>query len=116
MLSTTESNKISVRNLKSPLIIKKSMYMSFVIIPVLVLLFFGIEDKNSDFFAKSKYPEDYRAVYDKKVYNIGIMVSNLAKILIISIVGILLSWIGHELIKLVSTSSTQSKITIDYQI
>ena len=64
-----------------------------------MLLFYGVEDKNADFFDKAIYPDDYRAVYNQKVFHIGIMVSNLALIVILSVIGILISWIIIEGLK-----------------
>lgn len=40
------------------------MHISFVIIPLSILLFYGIEDKNANFFAQVEYRDDYRAVYE----------------------------------------------------
>jgi hypothetical protein len=88
------------------------MHISFAIIPLSILLFYGIEDKNADFFTKATYPDDYRAAYEGTVYPMGIMVSEWALIAILSIVGILVSWIGHEIFKIVIGSIAQPRMTI----
>ena len=88
------------------------MHISFVIIPLSILLFYGIEDKNANFFAQVEYRDDYRAVYEKTVYPMGIMVSEWALIAILSIVGFLVSWISHEILKVVIGSAAQPRMTI----
>jgi hypothetical protein len=70
----------------------------FVIIPLAVLLFYGIEDNTSWFFGHD-YINDYRYRIDGVVHNIGIMVGHFALIATVSIVGILISWIIIEGLK-----------------
>ena len=101
--------KSSTRKFSAPWSAKKSMCLTLVIIPLSIMLFYGIEDKNADFFAKAKYPDDYRAVYNNTVYRMGIMVSHSALIVTLSIVGILISWIGHEAFKLLKDSINENK-------
>jgi len=102
--------KSSAHKFNVPWNVKKSMCLSLVIIPLSIMLFYGIEDKNADFFARVKYPDDYRAVYNKMVYRMGIMVSHSALIVTLSIVGILISWIGHEAFKLIKDSINEKRI------
>lgn len=116
LLSLMENNKSSIRKFKLRCNINTSMYLSFAVIPLALLIFYGIEDNLADFFANAIYPDDYRTVYDNKVYHLGIMVSHWAIIVILSILGILLSWIGHEGLKLVTNSITRPKITIDDEV
>ena len=70
----------------------------FVIIPLAVLFFYGIEDKTAWFFGHD-YINDYRYRIDGVVHNIGIMVGHFALIATVSIVGLLISWIIIEGLK-----------------
>ena len=110
VIETNSKSRTSFQNFCSA---RKVTVIAFAIIPLVALLIYGIEDKNADFFAKSKYPDDYRAIYHKNIYNIGIMVSQLAKIATISIVGILISWIIIEILKTENILKSQKK---DYVI
>jgi hypothetical protein len=72
--------------------------MSIVAIPVAILLFYGIEDKNAWFFGH-EYVNDYRyRIENNVVYHMGVMVSHYALIVTLSIVGILISWIIYEIL------------------
>lgn len=75
-----------------------TLITSFVIIPLAVLLFCGIEDNTSWFFGHD-YINDYRYRIDGIVYNIGIMVGHFALIVTISLVGLLIAWITYETLK-----------------
>jgi hypothetical protein len=78
--------------------------MSFAAIPLAILLFYGIEDKNAWFFGHD-YINDYRyRIENNVVYHVGIMVSHYALIVTLSIVGILISWIIYEAWKLSNIS------------
>jgi hypothetical protein len=69
-------------------------------IPVTILLFYGIEDKNAWFFGHD-YINDYRyRIENNVVYHIEVIVGHYAVIVTLSIVGILISWIIYELVKL----------------
>ena len=83
--------------------------MSIVAIPVAILLFYGIEDKNAWFFGHD-YINDYRyRIENNVVYHIGVMVSHYALIVTLSIVGILISWIIYELVKLSNITINRSE-------
>jgi hypothetical protein len=84
---------------------RKTFHMSIVAIPVAILLFYGIEDKNAWFFGH-EYINDYRyRIENNVVYHMGVMVSHYALIVTLSIVGILISWIIYEIL-------TASKVTM----
>jgi hypothetical protein len=71
---------------------------TFVIIPLAILLFYGIEDNTAWFFGHD-YINDYRYRIDGVVYNIGIMVGHFALIVTLSVVGLLVAWILYEVLK-----------------
>ncbi len=72
----------------------------FTAIPVSILLFYGIDDKNEYFFGHN-YVNDYRyKTQENEVYRVGIMVSHHALLATLSIIGLLISWIGYEMFKL----------------
>lgn len=75
-----------------------TLITSFVIIPLAVLLFCGIEDNTAWFFGHD-YINDYRYRIDGIVYNIGIMVGHFALIVTLSLVGLLIAWITYETVK-----------------
>ena len=75
-----------------------TLITSFVIIPLAVLLFYGIEDNTAWFFGHD-YISDYRYRIDGIVYNIGIMVGHFALIVTLSLVGLLIAWITYETVK-----------------
>lgn len=70
----------------------------FVIIPLAVLLYYGIEDNTAWFFGHD-YINDYKYRIDGVVYNIGIMVGHFALIVTVSLVGLLIAWVGYETLK-----------------
>lgn len=79
---------------------RRAFHISIVAIPVAVLLFYGIEDKNAWFFGHD-YINDYRyRIENNVVYHIGVMVSHYALIVTLSILGILIGWIIYEVLKL----------------
>jgi hypothetical protein len=72
----------------------------FAIIPIAILLYYGIEDKNAWFFGHD-YINDYRyRIGNNGIYHIGVMVSHYSLIVALSIVAILVSWIIYEGLKL----------------
>jgi hypothetical protein len=71
---------------------------SFVIIPLAIILFFGIEDNTAWFFGHD-YISDHGYKIDGVVYNIGIMVGHFALLVTLSVVGILIAWIMYETLK-----------------
>lgn len=75
-----------------------TLITSFVIIPLVVLLYYGIEDNTAWFFGHD-YINDYRYRIDGIVYNIGIMVGHFSLIVTISLVGLLIAWIAYETLK-----------------
>ena len=84
--------------------VRRTFHISIFAIPVAILLFYGIEDKNSWFFGHD-YINDYRyRIENNVVYHIGVMVSHYALIVTLSIVGILISWIIYEEWKLSNIS------------
>lgn len=94
------------------------MYISFAIIPLAIILFYGIEDKSGWFFGH-QFIDDYRykiSSNNNLVYNLGVMVSHYALVVILSIIGILFSWMGHEALKAVKNSTNKPVITIDEEI
>jgi hypothetical protein len=83
--------------------------LSFAIIPLAILLFYGIEDKTAWFFGHD-FIDDYRyKVSNNVVYHIGVMVSHYSLILTLSIVGILIGWIIYEVWKLLNISITNDQ-------
>lgn len=75
---------------------RRTFCFSIVAIPVAILLFYGLEDKNAWFFGHD-YINDYRyRIENNVVYNIGVMVSHYALIVTLSIIGILISWLAYE--------------------
>ena len=79
---------------------KVSTCILFTSIPVTILLFYGIDDKNESFFGHD-YINDYRyRSQGNVVYHVGIMVSHYALLVTLSIIGLLISWIGYEMLKL----------------
>lgn len=75
----------------------------FSLIPISILAFYGIEDKNAWFFGHD-YIEDYRYRIGNTVYNMGLMVGHFAVISIVSIIGLLIAWITYEFLKAVKHS------------
>ena len=75
-----------------------TLITSFVIIPLGVLLYYGIEDNTAWFFGHD-YINDYRYRIDGVVYNIGIMVGHFALIVTVSLVGLLIAWVVYETLK-----------------
>jgi ABC-type multidrug transport system permease subunit len=75
-----------------------ALITSFVIIPLVVLLYYGIEDNTAWFFGHD-YINDYRYRIDGVVYNIGIMVGHFALIVTVSLVGLLIAWVVYETLK-----------------
>lgn len=79
--------------------IRKMIFITpFVIIPVTILLFYGVEDNTAWFFGHD-YINDYRYRIDGVVYNIGIMVAHFALLVTLSVVGLLIAWIMYETLK-----------------
>ena len=80
----------------------KSKYIAifvFAMIPLSVLAYYGMEDKNADYFAKGRFitnTEGWQYRYNGLIYHLGVMVSHWALIGIVSIVFILIAWIGYE--------------------
>ena len=75
-----------------------SMLLSFVAIPTGLLLYYGLEDENWDYFAKGKFitnTEGYEYKYNGVVYHNGLMVSEHSLIVVLSIVFGLISVIVH---------------------
>lgn len=80
------------------------MCILFATIPIAVLFFYGIEDKNAWFFGH-EFINDYRyRIGNNVVYHIGVLVSHYSLIVTLSIVGILISWIIYETLKLSNIS------------
>jgi len=104
-LEEIDKNENSSPNfLKQIVCSRRTKYMSFAAIPLAILLFYGIEDKNAWFFGHD-YINDYRyRIENNVVYHVGIMVSHYALIVTLSIVGILISWIIYEAWKLSNIS------------
>jgi hypothetical protein len=76
----------------------------FGLVPLFILLFYGIEDKNAWFFGH-EYINDYRYRIQGNVVNhVGVMISHYSLVVIISIVAILISWIGYYAWRLVQIS------------
>jgi hypothetical protein len=89
--------------------VRRTFHISIIAIPVAILLFYGIEDKNAWFFGHD-YINDYRyRIENNVVYHIGVMVSHYALIVTLSIVGILISWIIYELVKLSNITINRSE-------
>jgi hypothetical protein len=81
--------------------------ISFAIIPLAILLSYGIEDKTAWFFGHD-FIDDYRyRVSNNVVYHLGVMVSHYSLILTLSIVGMLIGWIIYEGWKLLNISITR---------
>ena len=77
-------------------------------IPLSIMLFHGIEDKNAWFYGHD-YINDYRyRIENNVVYHIGVMVSHCALIVTLSVVGMLISWIIYEVWKLSNISIKMS--------
>lgn len=75
------------------------MYLSFVAIPLIVIMFYGLEDKNADYFKKGRFitnSEGYEYRYQGIIYHNGLMVSHWSLIAVLSIVFCLISWVTHE--------------------
>lgn len=76
--------------------IMESMCVSFVAIPVILTMFYGLSDENADFFKKGKgVANQFQTVYKKQVYHFGVMVSDAAAIVVLSIIFILISTLIH---------------------
>ena len=91
--------------------IRKTRYISFAVIPIIIVAIFGIDDKNVDYFEKGSFTrnsEGWEYRYNNVVYPYGLMVSHWANIAILSIVGILISWIVCEAWKLSNISIKRS--------
>ena len=87
-----------------------------VAIPVAILLFYGIEDKSAWFFGHD-YINDYRyRIENNVVYHIGVMVSHYALIVTLSIVGLLISWIIYEILKLSNVTISRSKFKLIFHL
>ncbi len=99
MTIVIESNsKLPLSRRRTAKILNIGLFVTFALIPVAILLFYGIEDKTAWFFGHD-YINDYRYRIDGVVHNIGIMVGHFALIATVSIVGILISWIIIEGLK-----------------
>lgn len=95
---------------------RKTFHISIVAIPVAILLFYGIEDKNAWFFGHD-YINDYRyRIENNVVYHIGVMVSHYALIVTLSIVGLLISWIIYEVLKLSNVAISRSKFKLIFHL
>lgn len=95
---------------------RKTFHISIVAIPVAILLFYGIEDKNAWFFGHD-YINDYRyRIKNNVVYHIGVMVSHYALIVTLSIVGLLISWIIYEVLKLSNVAISRSKFKLIFHL
>lgn len=95
---------------------RKTFQMSIVAIPVAILLFYGVEDKNAWFFGHD-YINDYRyRIENNVVYHIGVMVSHYALIVTLSIVGILISWIIYEVLKLYNVAINRLKFKLIFHL
>jgi hypothetical protein len=95
--------------------VQRTFHISIVAIPVAILLFYGIEDKNAWFFGHD-YINDYRyRIENNVIYHIGVMVSHYALIVTLSIVGILISWIIYELVKLSNITINRSEFRVIFQ-
>ena len=78
------------------------MCLSFVAIPTGLLLYYGLEDDNADFFKNGDgVINNYEVVYKDVKYHLGVMVSDMAAIVCLSIVFGLISWLVHEEVLLV---------------
>lgn len=95
---------------------RKTFHISMVAIPVAILLFYGIEDKSAWFFGHD-YINDYRyRIENNVVYHIGVMVSHYALIVTLSIVGLLISWIIYEVLKLSNVTISRSKFKLIFHL
>jgi 1,4-dihydroxy-2-naphthoate octaprenyltransferase len=95
---------------------RKTFHISIVVIPVAILLFYGIEDKNAWFFGHD-YINDYRyRIENNVVYHIGVMVSHYALIVTLSIVGTLISWIIYEVLKLSNIIVNRSALKAIFRV
>lgn len=95
---------------------RKTFHISIIEIPVAILLFYGIEDKNAWFFGHD-YINDYRyRIENNVVYHIGVMVSHYALIVTLSIVGLLISWIIYEVLKLSNVAINKSKFKLIFHL
>ena len=75
------------------------MFLSFAAIPLGVILFYGIDNTNWDYFAKGKFitnTEGWQYRYQGIVYHYGLMVSEKSAIVVLSITFGLMSWVVHE--------------------
>lgn len=95
---------------------RKTFHISIIAIPVAILLIYGIEDKNAWFFGHD-YINDYRyRIENNVVYHIGVMVSHYALIVTLSIVGLLISWIIYEVLKLSNVAINKSKFKLIFHL
>lgn len=95
---------------------RKTFHISIIAIPVAILLFYGIEDKNA-WFSGHDYINDYRyRIENNVVYHIGVMVSHYALIVTLSIVGLLISWIIYEVLKLSNVAINKSKFKLIFHL
>jgi len=77
-------------------LLKYEMYISFAAIAVGVILYYGFNDENADFFKHGKGVSDqYITIYHKVPYHFGVMVSDMAAIVVLTAVGCLISWVIH---------------------
>lgn len=73
-----------------------SMLVSFAVIPLIIVLYFGIEDKNKHFFDNGNgVTAEYKIIYNKQSFHLGEMVSHYSLLVTVCMVGIFLSVIGH---------------------
>lgn len=109
MLSLIEKGKIRKTNFVSNIRktnsirrigIKASKCSIFALIPLFILLFYGIEDKKADFFENGDgVRAEYKIIYNRQAYYIGEIVSHWSLIVTLSVVGLLISWIFYEVLK-----------------
>ena len=75
------------------------MLISFLAIPTGLILYYGLEDENWDYFEKGRFltnTEGWQYRYNGVIYHNGIMVSEHSLIAVLSIVFGLISVIIHE--------------------
>ena len=74
------------------------MYMSFVAIGIGTIAYFGTVEPMGDWFEKGRFvtnTEGWEYRYNGVTWHYGMMVSNSAKIAVVSTVGILFSLMAH---------------------
>jgi hypothetical protein len=75
------------------------MFISFAAIPLGLLIFYGLYDENADYFKKGRFvqnTEGWQYRYNGVVYHYGLMVSEKAAIVVLSITFGLISFVIHE--------------------